>query len=50
MGCNCGGKKAGVKYEVTFADNSKQRYGSITEAQNAGQATGQPFTFKAVPA
>lgn len=50
MGCNCGGKKSGVKYEVSFSDGSKQKYGSIAEAQTAGQATGQPFTFKAVAA
>ena len=49
MGCNCG-KKAGVKYEVTFADNTRQTYASVAEAQQAGNSTGQPFTFKAVPA
>lgn len=50
MGCNCGGKKAGVKYETKFSDGSTQKFGSATEAQAAGKATGQPFTFKAVPA
>ena len=50
MGCNCGGKKSGVKYEVTFSDGSKQKYGSLSEAQAAGSASGQTFTFKAVAA
>lgn len=49
MACNCG-KNAGVKYEVRFADGSKQTYGSVSEAQNAGKATGKPYTFKAVAA
>lgn len=49
MGCNCG-KKAGVKYEVTFADGSKQTYDSVSAAQQAGTSTGQSYTFKAVPA
>lgn len=49
MGCNCG-TKAGVKYEVTFADGTKQTYASVSEAQQAGSSTGQPYTFKAVAA
>lgn len=48
-GCSsCGGKKAGVAYEVTFSDNRKQTYGSVAEAKAAGNATQQPYTFKAV--
>lgn len=47
MACNCG-KRSGVKYEVTFQGGSKQTYSSVTDAQNAGKASGAPFTFKAV--
>lgn len=50
VGCNCGGKKSGVKYEVSFADGSKQKYATLSEAQAAGSATKQPYTFKAVAA
>lgn len=49
-GCNCGGKRQGIQYEVTFADGAKQKYASIEEAQQAGSSTGKPYTFKAVPA
>lgn len=49
MGCNCGGR-SGVRYEVTFHDGSKQTYDSVSAAQAAGNATGQTYTFKAVPA
>lgn len=48
MACNCN-KRAGVRYEVTFSDGSKQTYDSIPEAQAAGKASGSPYTFKAVP-
>lgn len=48
MACNCS-KRAGIRYEVTFSDGSKQRYDSIAEAQAAGKATKSPYTFKAVP-
>lgn len=47
MACNCG-KRSGIKYEVTFEDGRKQTYGSVTEAQQAGQSSGKPFTFRAV--
>lgn len=47
VGCNCG-KRSGIKYEVTFHDGRKQTYNSVTEAQQAGQSTNQPFTFRAV--
>ena len=50
MACNCGGKKSGVKYEVSFSDGTKQKYDTLTQAQAAGTATGQPYTFKAVSA
>lgn len=48
MGCNCT-SKAGVRYEVTFADGHKQTYDTVSEAQQAGSSTKQPYTFKAVP-
>lgn len=48
MGCGCG-KKAGVKYEVTFPDGSKQTYPSVGEAQ-AALAKSEGGTFKAVAA
>ena len=50
MGCNCGGKKSGVKYEVRFNDGRTQKYDTLTEAQAAGNQSGAPYTFKAVPA
>lgn len=50
MGCNCNGKKSGVRYEVAFSDGSRQKYDTLSEAQAAGQATHAPYTFKAVPA
>ena len=49
MGCNCG-KKAGVKYEVTFSDGSKQTYDSVGAAQAALTQSGGGGTFKAVAA
>ena len=50
MGCNCGKAKANVKYEVNFGNGSKQTYASITEAQAALRAAGNPAgsSFKAV--
>jgi hypothetical protein len=52
VGCNCGGKRAGVKYEVTLADGQKlpTKYASVSEAQTAGSQSGQTYTFKAVAA
>lgn len=50
MGCSCGNKKSGIRYEVSFADGSKQTYESVSAAQKAGTATAKPYTFKAVPA
>lgn len=49
MGCNCG-KKQGVKYEVTFANGTKQTYDSVGAAQAALTASGGGGTFKAVAA
>lgn len=49
MGCGCG-KKSGVRYEVTFADGSKQTYASVGEAQAALTKSGDGGTFKAVAA
>ena len=49
VGCNCG-KNTAVKYEVTFADGTKQKYDSVSAAQQAGKSTNQTYTFKAVPA
>lgn len=49
-GCSsCGGKTSSVAYEVTFHDNSRQTYGSVAEARQAGTQSGHPYTFKAVP-
>ena len=50
MACNCGGKKSGVKYEVSFSDGTKQKYDTLTQAQAAAAATGQPPFIKAVSA
>jgi len=50
MACNCGGRRAGVKYEVTFHGGTKQTYATLSEAQAAGNQTGETFTVKAVPA
>lgn len=47
MACNCN-KRSGIKYEVTFANGSKQTYNSVSEAQQAGNSSGGPYTFKAV--
>lgn len=49
MGCNCG-KRAGVKYAVTLQDGTTlpTKYATVGEAQQAGNSTGQPYTFKAV--
>lgn len=49
VGCGCG-KKSGVKYEVTFADGSKQVYPSVGEAQAALTKSVEGGTFKAVAA
>jgi hypothetical protein len=41
-GCGCG-KKAAVKYEVTFANGQpKQTYPNLAEAQAALAAAGRP--------
>ena len=49
MACGCKGR-VGIKYEVKFADNSTQTYDTLGEAQQAGNASGGSYTFKAVPA
>lgn len=49
MAC-CGKSKPGVKYEVTFSDDTKEKYDTVSEAQQAGTSTGEPYTFRAVPA
>lgn len=48
VGCGCS-KTAGVRYEVTFSDGTKQQYDTVSQAQQAGGSTGKPYTFKAVP-
>lgn len=51
MGCNCGSSRAsGVRYEVTFANGTKQVYNTVSEAQAAGNQSGGAYTFKAIPA
>lgn len=49
--CNCG-KKSGVAYQVTLADRTvlTPSYPTLSEAQAAGQQSGQAFTVKAVAA
>lgn len=49
VGSCCGGKRASVKYEVTFTSGEKQKYDTVGEAQAAIQAA-DGGTFRAVAA
>lgn len=52
MGCNCGGKKSGVVWQVTFADGTKTTKDSTVSAHDAGKAQmgahGGSYSIKAV--
>lgn len=56
MGCNCGGKRSGLKYQVTMSNGTDLgKYDSVAAAQKAGddKRAADPsltYTFKAVPA
>lgn len=48
MGCNCG-KRAGIKYQVTYADGSSKRVDTVAAAQSLVRGKAGA-TFKAVAA
>lgn len=48
MGCNCG-KRAGVKYLVTYSDSSSEKVDTIGEAQSKVRGK-VGATFRAVAA
>jgi hypothetical protein len=56
MGCNCGGRKSAVKYQVTMSDKTvlPDTYTTAADAQKAGAShakeSGLTFTYRAVPA
>jgi len=49
MGCNCGGTKSKVRFQVRFKDGSSKTYESSTQATMAIRAAGGGV-MKAVPA
>lgn len=46
--CNCGGKRAGIKYQVTYPDKTTEKVATVGEAQSKVRTKGG--TFKAVAA
>lgn len=49
MGCNCGGKRAGMKYQVNYSDGSTEKVDTIPEAQKLVRGKAGA-TFRAVAA
>lgn len=50
MGCNCGGKRAGLKYQATYADGSKsEKVDTIAQVQTLVKGKAGA-SFKAVKA
>lgn len=52
MGCNCGGKKAGIQYEVNYGNGTTEKVATAAAARAALTAAGNPpgASFKPISA